>query len=45
MTVPYSPLKAVNVAGLPGAPTMPAIFQPSQALMQTQAVPQAQVSI
>jgi len=42
MTVPYSPLKAVNVAGLPGAPTMPAIFQPSQALMQTQAVPQAQ---
>ena len=45
MTVPYSPLKAINMAGMPSATSMPAIFQPSQALMQTQAIPQAQVSI
>jgi len=42
MTVPYSPLKALNLAALPGAPTMPAIFQPAPALMQTQAIPQPQ---
>jgi len=42
MTVPYSPLKSVSMGGLPGAATMPAIFQPSQAVMQTPAVSPAQ---
>jgi len=45
VTVPYTPLKAVTVAGLSGGVTnLPQLFQPSQIVQQPQTISQAQLA-
>lgn len=45
VTVPYTPLKAVTVAGLSGGVTnLPQIFQPSQIVQHNQTISQAQLA-
>lgn len=51
VTVPYTPLKAVAVSGLGGVsnlnnlPGLPTIFPTSQAILPTQTISQAQVTL
>jgi len=46
VTVPYTPLKAVTVAGLTtgGVTSLPQLFQPSQIVPQSQTISQAQLA-
>jgi len=45
VTVPYTPLKAVTVAGLSGGVTnLPQLFQPSQIVQHNQTISQAQLA-
>jgi len=45
VTVPYTPLKAVTVAGLSGGVNnLPQLFQPSQAIVHNQTISQAQLA-
>ena len=43
VTVPYTPLKAVTVAGLSNVGNLPTIFPTSQAILPNQTISQAQV--
>ena len=44
VTVPYTPLKAVTVAGLSSVGNLPTIFPTSQALLPNQTISQGQVT-
>jgi len=45
VTVPYTPLKAITVAGLSGGVNnLPQLFQPSQAMVHNQTISQAQLA-
>jgi len=44
VTVPYTPLKAVTVAGLSNVGNLPAIFPTSQAILPNQTISQAQLT-